>query len=307
MNKRPMTSPPCEATIQERKQIRQVTWIGLLVNLFLSVIKCLAGFVGHSQALMADGLHSLSDITSDVAILLGEAFWLAPADENHPYGHRRIEAMVTVFIGFVLAVAAVTIGVEALLHLREKPNTPPGWITFLVAFVSFVLKEILFRYTLKKGTSLRSSAVIANAWHHRSDAFSSIPVMLAIFISILAPQWAFVDLVGALIVATFILYSAARIIKPALDELSDSGAGKNRELEMERIALKVQGVKSVHALRSRRSGSGYFVDLHVLVNPLMSVYDGHEIASHVKKQLLADSEEISDVLVHIEPSNPPHN
>ena len=291
-------------TIQtQRKEIRKVTWIGFISNLLLSGAKCGVGWLSHSQALIADGVHSLSDISSDVVILLGEKFWLAPADESHPYGHRRIETILTATIGIILSLAAIGIAAEALqtMHTHTPDNSVPGWPAFLVALISIGLKEWLFHYTYKAGTRVKSSAVKANAWHHRSDAISSIPVALAVLAAILRPQWAMIDRIGALIVSAFILYSAWRIIKPALEELSDKGACRKTHDKIIALASAVTGVKDVHALRSRRSGPGFFIDLHVLVDPSLSVREGHEIAGIVKHQLLNSESNIDDAIIHIEP------
>jgi cation diffusion facilitator family transporter len=289
----------------ERKAIRRITWIGLLCNVALSTIKSVTGLLAGSQALVADGIHSLSDITTDIAILLGERFWLAPADKNHPYGHRRIEAMITVLISALLAAAAVGIGYDALATLQRQDTGAPDWFAFAVAMISIVIKEILFRFTRAVGRAIRSSAVQANALHHRSDAFSSIPVALAVLVAILKPEWAFVDHAGALVVSFFILYSAWQIARPALGELSDSGANEATRQRIRELVLQIDGVRDCHALRTRRNGPGLIVDLHVLVDPELSVRTGHEIAVNVRRQLLDDGPSILDVLVHIEPYGDP--
>ncbi|MDD2236175.1 MAG: cation diffusion facilitator family transporter [Kiritimatiellae bacterium] len=287
-------------TREEHRQIVRVTWCGLICNLALSAVKVTVGLLAGSQALVADGIHSLSDLSSDVAILLGEKFWLAPADENHPYGHRRIEALITVLIGLLLAAAAIGIGWDALFTLHVQNNRAPGWTACYVALASIVIKELLYRYTFRVGTRIRSSAVKANALHHRADAFSSIPVALAVLVSILIPQWSFVDHVGALVVTCFILHSAWVVMNPALQELSDRGACQKTRDHLREKALTTTGVKDIHALRTRRSGSGFLVDLHVLVDPTLSVLEGHAIAGKVKSRLL-ENQDIIDVLVHIEP------
>lgn len=287
-------------TREQHRQIVTNTWVGLICNVVLSGIKCAVGFLAGSQALIADSIHSMSDLSSDIAILLGEKFWLAPADDNHPYGHRRIEALITVLIGLLLTAAALGIGWDALITLRIQHNSPPEWPAFYAALVSIVIKEGLYRYTFSVGSRIRSSAVKANAFHHRSDAFSSIPVALAVLTSILVPRWSFVDHVGALVVTCFILHSAWQVIKPALQELSDSGASHKTRERLRETALDTPGVKDIHALRTRRCGGGFFVDLHVLVEPALSVLEGHAIAGLVKRRLLEDPD-IIDVLAHIEP------
>ena len=157
--------------------------IGLLGNVATSALKFVAGFIGSSQAVVADAVHSLSDTVTDIAILVGVKYWSAPADDCHPYGHRRIEAMVTAAIGMALAVVAFGIGYNAIATVREEHLEPPGWIAFLGAMVSIVVKEVIYRWTTSVGRRAKSSAVLANAWHHRSDALSSIPAALAVVLA----------------------------------------------------------------------------------------------------------------------------
>lgn len=285
----------------DRSEITRVTWVGLAVNLFLSAVKFITGYLGMSQAVMADAFHSLSDIITDLAILLGVRFWSRPADHDHPYGHSRIETMVTAFIALTLFAAGVGIGYNALTTLRDADIAQPGIIATVGAAFSIVLKEGLYRWTLRVGRRSGSSSVVANAWHHRSDAISSIPAFAAVLLASLDPRMAFVDHLGAFIVCLFIVKVSWDLIKPTLVELSDRGACGEDLQRIEEIAMGVEGVLEVHAIRSRRHGQGIFVDLHVLVDGAMSVRDGHDIASRVKGDLLKKGPEILDVVVHLEP------
>ncbi len=283
------------------RAVRATTLVGLAVNLVLGGIKGSAGLLFGSQALVADALHSLSDCVTDVAVLVGVHFWSAPPDECHPHGHRRIEALVTLFIGVVLGAAALGIARQAIMSIGAGEAATLGWGAFAAAILSVVVKEWLYRWTAAVGMRERSQALVANAWHHRSDALSSLPVAGAVLIQRLWPQFDFIDATAAVIVAVLLLKAAWRIARPALAELTDAGADAKASAEMQRIALAVPGVESSHALRSRRSGPGYFVDLHVLVDPLMSVYDGHEIARAVRAALIEQGPDVIDVLVHVEP------
>lgn len=288
--------------MQETRQIRRITWIGLFANLLLSGLKFLVGVLGSSQAVIADAVHSLSDMSTDFAVIFGVKFWSAPPDEDHPYGHKRMEALVTTSIGIVLALVAFGLVRNALNSIQGVQSQQTGWVALAGPLVSIVVKEVLYRRTMTIGTQAKSSAVIANAWHHRSDALSSIPALIAVVASALKPAWGFVDHIGALIVSLFILKVSWDIISPALAELTDHGASKNEQDEIRQIALGVGGVETVHAIRTRRFGSQLHVDLHVLVDPEMSVRRGHDISTQVKRELLFKGPNVLDVVVHLEPN-----
>ena len=280
--------------------IRFAGWIGLLVNLVLAAAKLIAGVLGHSQAVVADAIHSLSDTVTDVALILGVRYWSAPADERHPHGHRRFETLITVFIGLMVAAAAVGIGWEAISSFG-RPSHPPSIFALIASLVSIGTKEALYRWSLKVGRQTGSSALVANAWHHRTDALSSIPVAIAVAIAMVDHRLAVVDQIGALVVSVFVLHAAFRIIRPALDELVDAGAPSAHRKELERLALDVDGVRAAHALRTRYIGSELAVDVHVEVDADLSVADGFEIARRVKRDLLQRGPDVADVIVQIEP------
>ena len=281
--------------------VRRITWIGLVGNVFISVLKFVVGIIGASQAVVADAVHSLSDMTTDIGVLLGVRYWSTPADEDHPYGHGRIETMVTTALGITLAGVALAIGYNAIATVREAHIRQPGWIAFIGATTSIVVKEILYRWTLAVGKRAKSTAVMANAWHHRSDALSSIPAALAVVVALINPVWSFIDHIGALIVSLIILHASWRIIKPALGELADRGEPKHIRSQIEALVKALEGVEAVHAIRTRRVGPGIHVDLHITVEGDMSVYRGHDISEKVKKQLLDNGPDVMDVVVHLEP------
>ena len=285
-------------------EVTFITWIGMLANILLSVIKFAAGIIGHSQAVVADAVHSLSDLSTDIAVLVGVRFWTAPADESHPHGHRRIETLVTALIGAILALIGLGLGYRALATLRHPAGSPPTWIAFIAAVVCIASKEVLYRRTAAVGKRVRSSAVIANAWHHRSDALSSVPAALAVLGTQLFPEWSFLDHMGAVVVSLFILKAAWKITRPALGELVDEAAPERVRENIERVALATPGVKHVHALRTRYVGSALQVDLHVNVDRQITVHEGHEIAEQVQRHLLAEEPDVVDVVVHIEPYAP---
>lgn len=283
------------------KIVRKVTWVGLWLNLFLAAIKFTAGIYGRSQALVADAIHSLTDLTTDIAVIAGSHYWSRPPDENHPYGHRRLETLVTVFIGVVLIAAGIGIGWKAISALQEKHASPPGWIAVAAALASIVCKESIYRWTAMTGRRVKSAALAANAWHHRTDAFSSIPVLIAVAGARVFPSWSFLDHLGAVVVSMFILHASIKIIWPGLSELIDVGAPKETRKKIRDIALKNEGVLQVHDIRTRYISSSIQVDLHIVVDGLITVRQGHDIADDVKARIIDRIPEVLDVIVHVDP------
>ncbi len=284
------------------RYVRKVTWIGLLTNIGLSGLKFAAGYFGRSQALIADAIHSLTDTTTDIAIIAGSHYWSRPADENHPYGHRRLETLVTAFIGIMLVAAGIGIGWEAISSLHKKQAAPPGWIAFYAAMASIVVKEVLYRWTAAVGKKIKSPALAANAWHHRTDAISSLPVLIAVGGALIFPTWSFLDRVGAVIVSIFILHAAMKIIWPAVSELIDAGAPEETQKKIMEMASNTMGVREVHAIRSRYISSSIQIDLHIVVDGNISVRAGHTIADSVEDNIIGGIPEVLEVVVHVDPS-----
>jgi len=282
-------------------RVSRVGWVGLFCNLVLAAAKAAAGIFGHSQAVLADALHSLTDSVTDIAVILGVRYWTAPADEDHPHGHGRIETLVTVVIGLAIGGVAIGMGTQAIRGLRDGPDTTPTGIALVVALVSIVGKELLYRWTARVGREVRSPALEANAWHHRSDAISSIPVALAVAVTLVDPEWAVVDRVGALVVCLLILQASWRILRPSIDQLIDAGAPATDRRRIEELALQVDGVEAAHAVRTRYVGADLAVDLHVEVDGGLSVAEGHIIAVAVRRKLLEEGPNVNDALVQIEP------
>ncbi len=287
--------------------MQRVTLLGLLVNLALSAVKFAAGTLGHSRAVVADAVHSLSDLTTDIAVLAGSMVWDKPPDARHPYGHRRFETMVALFVGGMLALAGLGIGWSAISSFREPPSRAPGMIALAAALISILSKEALYRWTLHCGKHLRSIALEANAHHHRSDALSSIPTALAVAATRLGPSWRFADAVGAIIVSLFILYSAWKIMWPGIMELTDFAAPERVRRRILEIAEAIPGVHEVHNIRTRYVAARLQIDLHVLVAPEMTVADGHDISSKVHDRLIEKGPNVLDVIVHLEPYDREHS
>ena len=288
--------------ISRETVVRKVTWIGLLINITLACIKFAAGYFGQSQAMIADAIHSLTDTTTDFAVIAGSHFWSRPPDESHPYGHRRLETLVTVFIGLMLAAAGIGIGWEAVSTLREKDSAPPpGWIALLAAMVSILTKEVLYRWTAAAGKKIKSPALAANAWHHRTDAISSIPVLIAVGGALIFPSWSFLDLVGAVVVSIFVMHAAMKIIWPGISELIDAGAPRDIQKKITEIACNNQGVQEVHKVRTRYISTSILVDMHIVVDGSISVREGHAIADEVEDHIIDSIPNVLDVVIHVDP------
>lgn len=294
--------PDSEKVDERIATIRRITFWGLLANALLGVAKIAGGVWGHSQALIADGLHTFSDMITDIPILVGARYWEKPADSNHPHGHRKIELMVTFFIGAFVAFVAAGILINSLKVFGARSFERPSVVAFGIALVSIGVKELLYRYGNAAGKRIGSSALIANAWHHRSDALSSIPAALAIAAAALHSDLVFLDLIGAVVVSSFLLKASCGIIKPAFDKLTDRGLDAARLGEVREAVLALEGVRSCHKLRSRYIAAVEIsIDIHVEVDAQLTVYAGHEIATQVKHHLIENFEDVVDVVVHIEP------
>ncbi|MBN1552498.1 cation transporter [bacterium] len=280
----------------------KTAFIGLIVNLLLTLFKFIGGIIGGSQAVVADAFHGLSDLLTDLTIIVGVHFWSKPPDQCHPHGHNRLETLITLTIGVVLAFVGLGIIANAVITIPERHTTPPSFIAFWAAFTSLVTKEILYQWTVKIGRRVKSMSTIANAWHHRSDALSSIPAVIAVSAAVILPEWSFIDHIGAVIVALFIFQAAYKIITPSFNKLIDSGAPAEVIDKIETIAMETEGVQSVHKIRSRYiSSSSLAVDLHIEVDGTLSVKAGHNISERVKERLLDFGPDIVDVVVHLEP------
>jgi cation diffusion facilitator family transporter len=284
------------------KIVRKVTWVGLWANLFLAGFKFIAGISGRSQALVADAIHSLTDLTTDIAVIAGSHYWSRPPDDDHPYGHKRLETLVTVFIGIVLIAAGIGIGWRAISTLQQKDAAPPGWIAVLAAIVSIVCKEAIYRWTATTGKRVKSPALAANAWHHRTDALSSLPVLVAVAGAKAFPSWSFLDHFGAAVVSIFILHASIKIIWPAVSELIDAGVPTETRKKIRAMVLKNEDVLQVHDIRTRYISSSIQVDLHIVVDGTITVRAGHVIADDVRDRIVEEISEVLDVIVHVDPT-----
>jgi len=279
----------------------RATFTGMASNMVLTTVKFVAGITGHSQALVADAVESLADVFSSIVVWRGLVVADTPADEDHPYGHGKAEPIAAAVVAVMLLCAAALIVVQAL-HEIGAPHSAPAPFTLLVLLVVIVLKEGLFRYVLREAVSVESSAVHADAWHHRSDAITSLAAAVGITIALIggkgyeaADDWA------AIVAACVIGLNGWRLLRPALHELMDRSPDRDVVERVRTIAAATPGVGAVEKCFVRKMGNHYFVDMHVEVDPLMSVLRSHEIAHEVKNRVRAEFPAVRDVLVHIEP------
>ncbi|MBE6426106.1 MAG: cation transporter [Planctomycetaceae bacterium] len=294
---------------EHTRTIYRITLLGAICNAALVVLKFAAGIWGSSSVLIADAVHSLSDFVTDAAVIVGARYWERPADEEHPYGHAKLETIVTLFIGVVLSLAGlklITGAVAALYEMTSEPEhvyTAPGIFAFAAALLSIVVKEFLYRITAQTGRRIRSSAVVANAWHHRSDALSSIPAAAAVgFCLIWGESYAFLDPAATILVGGMIFYAAWLIMYPTFGTLMDAGASREAVQKISELVQTVPGVENPHKIRTRNIGNGFDVDLHVRVCGSMTVTESHEMAHQIENVLKECGElAILDVIVHIEP------
>ncbi len=286
----------------EQTAIR-TTYFSIVGNTSLALIKGLAGFFGNSYALIADAIESTTDIFSSLLVLFGLKYAKRPADENHPYGHGKIEPLITFLVVAFLVTSATIIAYESIQNIQTPHKVPKSW-TLVVLGGIIVWKEISFRIVLKKSKDTNSSSLKADAWHHRSDAITSIMAFIGISIALIfgkgyetADDWA------ALLASAFILYNSYLIFRPALGEIMDEHLYDDLLEEIRKESLKVKGVIGTEKCFIRKSGMKYHVDLHAIVDGEISVKEGHEIAHNLKSYLQKELPNVAHVLIHIEPDN----
>jgi cation diffusion facilitator family transporter len=284
-----------------------VTLFGALINIFLASAKLAGGFFLRSSALLADGIHSFSDLITDGAVLVGVQAAQRPADDDHAFGHGRYETVSSLFVGVMLIAAGISIGTHAvrqiLVLFHGGVLYPPGIEAAAIAGLAIVVKEVLFHITYRAGVARNSPAVVANAWHHRSDALSSIAATAGIAAAAtLGDRWIIMDPLAALLVTVMILAVAGKILYQALRELTDAALSEAECDEILSIATAVKGVRDPHGLRTRRLGRTIAVEIHIRVDGETSVYDAHGIASTVEQDIRRRFGSHSSVITHIEPS-----
>lgn len=296
------SSARISAQQQRYKDVRKVTLMGSALDFMLGAAKIAVGGLANSQALIADGVHSFSDLLTDFMVLYAAKHSHKAADEDHPYGHGRIETLATVSLGIILIIIALGIAYSSIQRLSD-----PGilldlsTLALLVALISVISKEWIYRYTIAAARRLRSDMLMANAWHSRSDAFSSIVVVLGIAGVMLG--YPYLDAVAAVVVAAMIAKIGSDLVRSSTRELIDTALDPEKIKTIQKHIHAVSGVRSVHTLRSRKSAGDAFVDVHIQVDPRLSVSEGHQIGDAVRRRLMNHVDEVTDVTVHIDPEN----
>ena len=283
------------------REAMQAAGLGLAVNLILGVVKLIGGIVGQSFALISDAVNSLGDVVTSLVVLFALRVAQRPADDEHPYGHTRAEAVAGVNVALLVIMSAMLVGWEAIQRITVLHDLPPVW-TLWIAAANVVIKESLYRYKVSVAHRTGSSALMANAWDHRSDAFCSLAVLIGLSIVRWGgPKWIGADEIAALVVVTAIVWSGANLLRSSSSELMDSQADQALIQAIRGAAESVPEVRAVETLWVRKSGLEYFADIHIEVDGHLTVDEGHRIGHAVKDRLITQFTSLRDVLVHLEP------
>ncbi len=277
--------------------------MGAVVNVVLAFAQIVGGFFAQSQALIADGFHTLSDLVTDFVVLIAAKMASKDADEDHPYGHERIETIATVILGLALGAVGIGIALDAVNRLQNPEKLlQPGLLAICLAAFGILCKEGLYQYTYRAGKRINSTLLKANAAHHRSDAISSVMVAIGVTASVIfSIPW--LDALAALAVSVMIFYMGAKLILDSTMELVDTAWESEKVESMLALINNVSGVENAHMLRTRKMSSSVLVDVHIQVAPHISVSEGHHIAEQVMSQLREEYDEVSDIMVHIDPED----
>ena len=291
---------------KREKEIYKVTLVGTTVNVVLMLFKFVAGLVGHSAAMLADAVHSLSDFVTDVIVLIFVRISSKPEDKNHDYGHGKYETLATTMIGVALFVVALSIIVTGATRIAAwvggEELEAPGKLALWAALISIVMKEAVYQYTVIRARKLKSKAVEANAWHHRSDALSSIGTAVGIGGAIfLGQRWAVLDPIASVVVGAFIVKVSFDLLKTGLGELLERSLPDDVEQEIMKLASSVEGVENPHDLRTRCIGSRYAIELHIDMDGHISLTEAHDKATEIEELLREKYGEETHVAVHVEP------
>ena len=297
-------------TIIRKRELMRITFVGSVGNLILLLFKFVAGIWGHSSAMLADAVHSLSDFVTDVVVIVFVNISSKPKDAGHDYGHGKYETLATSIIGLALLVVGVSLFWDSLHKVFDywvlgEPLESPGWIALMAALVSILIKELLFQITYRVGKRQNSQAVIANAWHHRSDALSSIGTTLGIGGAILlGPDWHVLDPLAAMVVSVFIVKVSLELMIPAINDLLEQSLPKEVENEILSIISENPKVKEPHNLRTRRIGNDFAIEVHIRVDGDMSVREAHALTKEIERKLYQKYGNTTHVVIHVEPFRP---
>ncbi len=284
-----------------------ITWISVGVNVCLGAAKCLVGWLGHSTALLADGLHSLLDLSTDLAVIAGLKVSALPSDRDHPYGHQKFSTMGTLFIATVLVFSSIGVIFSSILVLWKGETNLPNLSVLWAALISLLVKEILFWGTRRVAGQLKSGILMANAWHHRTDSLTSLLVVIAIgSVLMLGSEWALLDEAAGIALGGYLGFEGYKMMRQAFNDLVDAAPEAEIINDLREHILPNPGVVAYHDFRARRTGDFFEVDFHLQVDPALSVKEGHSIAKEVKEDILSTHPEVMQVLIHLEPATEEH-
>lgn len=288
------------------KDIRSITIWGAVVNIALTVAKIVAGVVGRSAAMIADGIHSLSDLLSDIVVLVFTHISSKGKDRDHSFGHGKFETLATLIVSIILVVVGAKLmsgGIKSIISVVNGEVIPkPGYIALAAAVISIAAKEILYQATVKVGKEVNSPVVVANAWHHRSDALSSIGALLGIGGAIiLGDKWTVLDPIASCCISIAIIVIAVKMALPSLSELLETSLPEDIEAEIIRTASEIPGVRDIHELKTRRNGISFIIDAHITVDPSISIVEAHDIATNVEEALQLKYGNETQISIHMEP------
>lgn len=286
----------------ERKAIKTI-YFSIIGNIALSIIKWITGYFGNSYALIADAIESTTDIFSSSLVLFGIKYSSKPADKNHPYGHGRIETLITFLVVVFLITSASIIAHDSIINIGTPHDVPEPYTLFILGFI-ILWKEISYRFVIEKSLATKSSSLKADAWHHRSDAITSLAAFIGISISLfLGKGYESADDWAALLAAGFIYYNSYLIFRPALGEIMDEQQYESLLNQIKILSKTVDGVINIEKCLARKTGMKFYIDLHLTVDAEISVKKGHAIAHNLKDKIKKEMPEIADILIHIEPNN----
>lgn len=288
------------------QEIRRITVSGAIVNIFLTIFKIIAGILGRSAAMVADAIHSLSDLLSDIVVLVFTHISSKGKDKDHSFGHGKFETLATLIVSVILVAVGARLmgnGVKSIIYVMNGNNIPlPGSIALWAAIVSIIVKEILYHATIRTARRTNSPVVLANAWHHRSDALSSIGALAGIAgAMILGDRWTILDPIASCCISIAIIVVAVKMSIPSLAELLETSLPDEIEKDIISIADSVHGVENIHELKTRRNGVSYIIDAHIVVDPHISVTEAHNIATEVENALREKYGNETQINIHIEP------
>ena len=292
--------------MQREKEIRRITLWGAVMNIVLTAGKIVAGIFGRSAAMVADGIHSLSDLLSDAVVLVFTHISSKGKDRDHSFGHGKFETLATLIVSIILVTVGGNLmsnGIRSIIGVFNGTEIPkPGYIALIAAAVSIAMKEWLYHATVRVGKKTGSTVVIANAWHHRSDALSSIGSLIGIGGAIvLGDKWTVLDPLASCLISIAIIVVAVKMALPSLAELLETSLPEDIEQEIIRIASSVKGVNDIHDLKTRRNGISFIIDAHIVVNPEMSIVEAHDISTDVEEALRSKFGPETQLSIHVEP------